>query len=115
MKLLALSAITFYQRLISPYKGFCCAYRVHSGHASCSVLGYRAIRRFGVWHGVRILRQRLARCGAVHHGVSLAPVIRHRQAGFCDLSCDFDVADMACDGCDCGDWWGSRKQRKKKK
>ena len=35
----ALAAIRFYQRWISPYKGFRCAYGAHSGRCSCSTLG----------------------------------------------------------------------------
>jgi len=45
---LALLAITLYQRHLSPYKGFRCAYALHTGRASCSRLGYRAIRRHGL-------------------------------------------------------------------
>ena len=59
MKQLALAAIRLYQRHLSPHKGFCCAYRVHTGRASCSSLGYRAIRRFGLWLGLVILHRRL--------------------------------------------------------
>ena len=51
MKSVALPGIRLAQRWISPRKRFPCAYRVHTGNASCSWLGYRAIRRFGVWQG----------------------------------------------------------------
>jgi uncharacterized protein len=61
----ALAAIRGYQQFISPYKGFCCAYRVHTGKASCSAFGYRAISRFGVWNGVGVLKKRLTLCGDV--------------------------------------------------
>ena len=56
LRCLALCAITFYQRCLSPAKGFSCAYRFHTGCQSCSVLGYRAIRRFGVWRGLYFCR-----------------------------------------------------------
>ena len=59
---MALAAIGVYQRYLSPYKGFCCAYRVHTGQASCSALGARVIRRFGVWPGLQLLKQRMRRC-----------------------------------------------------
>lgn len=89
---LALGAIRIYQRFVSPYKGFSCAYRCHTGCASCSALGFRAIRRFGVRRGVGILRQRFERCAIAHE--RYAPMARSRslQAGYCDLSCD------GCDG-----------------
>ena len=38
MRALALVAIGAYQRYVSPYKGFCCAYRAHTSRASCSAL-----------------------------------------------------------------------------
>lgn len=126
MRLLALLAIRFYQQFISPYKGFCCAYGVYTGHASCSALGYRAVRRFGVWHGVQVLDGRMAKCGVAHRRVLAAPI--QRQAGSCDLpcdascfSCDLDLpspgktckalGDFA-DCADCCDWNRSRKKRR---
>ncbi|MFP5394003.1 MAG: membrane protein insertion efficiency factor YidD, partial [Gammaproteobacteria bacterium] len=59
MKLLALGAIRLYQKFLSPHKGFCCAYAAVSGRASCSVLGYRVIRRHGIWNGLALLDRRL--------------------------------------------------------
>ena len=118
VKQLALAAIRLYQRHLSPHKGFCCAYRVHTGHASCSSLGYRAIRRFGLWQGLAILHRRLGKCGIAHRRHSRRSLAPGRQAGFCDLPCDlscdqpchFDAGSSACDVCsncvpgDCGDW-----------
>jgi putative component of membrane protein insertase Oxa1/YidC/SpoIIIJ protein YidD len=139
MKRLALAAIGFYQRFISPYKGFSCAYRVHTGRASCSALGRRAIERFGVRKGIGVLRLRLTRCGDTHrHHAARNPTLRH-QAGFVDCACDVpdlsgcDVPDLSCDlpdkkacedagkvcdvlsncgsGCDFGNFWSPRKKR----
>lgn len=128
MKHLALILIRFYQQFISPYKGFSCAYRAHTGRSSCSSLGYRSIRLFGVFSGLLVLRERLAKCGVAHRRYSKAPGAFKRQAGFCDLSCDLpcdipaldihhchpgDACDLlsSCSG-DCGDW-GSRKNKNK--
>lgn len=98
MKNIALYAIRFYQRAISPYKGFRCAYAFHSGCASCSALGYRAIRRFGVWRGLGVLNGRLEKCGVAyrrHHAGPLA-----RQAGFLDCGdCEATPCEMST--CDC--------------
>lgn len=100
MKFLVLSAIRVYQLAISPYKGFCCAYAAHTGHASCSALGYRAIRRLGVWHGLSALDRRLQKCGIAHrrhHSHVLG-----RQGGFLDCGgCDVGSCDVG--SCDC-DW-----------
>lgn len=120
MKVLALAAIKFYQRKISPHKGFCCAYAAYTSDASCSALGYRAIRRFGVWDGLIVLDRRLARCGMAHRITSRArpmvlPMPKRRQAGHVDCSgCDASGCDAigcdtplsaldGCAGCSC-DW-----------
>jgi putative component of membrane protein insertase Oxa1/YidC/SpoIIIJ protein YidD len=111
---LALLTIRAYQRHVSPRKGFSCAYRFHTGCASCSNLGFRAIRRFGLWKGVPLLQLRLQRCGVAHRRFGARPTRRDLQGGFCDidLPCgDLHCASSACDAasscgspCDCGDW-----------
>ena len=120
MKAFALLSIKAYQRFISPHKGFCCAYHAHTGNKSCSVLGFRAIRRYGVVSGIAILRQRFRRCAVAHKRYSprrLGPNYR-KQGGFCDAGCDVSGCDMPCDvsalDCngasgllDCGDCGGS--------
>jgi len=106
MRRLALLAIRLYQQHLSPYKGFCCAYGAHTGHASCSTLGLRAVRRFGVWEGVAILDRRLAKYGVAHRRYRHAPLAR--QAGSCDLPCD--LPGDCFDASDCCDWNKKRKQ-----
>lgn len=106
MKRLALTAIRLYQRYISPYKGFCCAYRFHTGKASCSALGFRAIQQHGVLAGLGILHKRLQRCSIAHRRYGLPQTPLHRwqkQSGFCDIDCG-DCPDFgSCDNiaCDC--------------
>ncbi|MBY0234022.1 MAG: membrane protein insertion efficiency factor YidD [Burkholderiaceae bacterium] len=135
MRLLALGLIRAYQRWLSPYKGFSCAYRVHCGRASCSALGYRAIRRHGCWQGLGLLRERLQRCGIAHRRYGCAPAPRLAQIsqrGLCDAGCDLPVDCPSCDipsgrvfsglcdalsWCDCcngcsGCDWPSRRQTK---
>lgn len=101
MKSLALNAIRFYQRFISPHKGFSCAYASVSGHGSCSALGYRAIRRYGVWQGIALLDQRLKKCGVAYRR-HCRPILKGpltRQAGFLDCACDMPSScDLPCDG-----------------
>ena len=122
---LLLAAIHVYRRHVSPRKRFACAYRVHVGGCSCSMLGLRAVSRYGAWQGLGVLRLRLRECHAA------AGELRARrrlgaprsQAGFidCDVPCDGSCVDGcsvgdACDlaGClDCSDigdcGWGSSK------
>ena len=96
LKHLALSLIHAYQRWISPHKGFACAHRVHLGGPSCSKVGARLIRRFGLRKGLPVLRLRLQRCGdmhRLHHPRWTRPLAAQR--GDCDLPCD-----LPCDGGD---------------
>lgn len=115
MRQLLLAAIRFYQRYVSPYKGFSCAYRVQTGRGSCSAFGYRAVRRYGVFTGLGLIRARTHLCGEVHqhftaHSAAQSAALQrlNAQRGACDLSCDLpscdgncgkalDVAECACD------------------
>jgi len=122
---LALAAIRFYQRYISPRKGFSCALRVATGGASCSAYGYAVIARFGLLRGLGLLQRRLELCGHVH-GRTRASAPPHPrlkyQRGFCDAPCDLpchghgscisaDTAlDMAGCVCDAGDCWSPRRR-----
>lgn len=113
MQLLVLWSIKFYQRFISPHKGFCCAYRTHTGRASCSSLGYRVVRRYGVINGLAVLRKRLYLCGVAHRRYS--PPYRRpmpAQRGDCDIGCIGDCGStldyascLDCGSCD----WPNRK------
>jgi putative component of membrane protein insertase Oxa1/YidC/SpoIIIJ protein YidD len=133
MRELALWAISAYQRYVSPYKGFRCAYGYHTGCASCSHLGYRAVRMHGIRRGLQLLRERLARCAEAHARYGrrdTKPAVRgpmSRQRGYCDIiaclpvdagcvvpceaaSCpamgDVSSACVTCPTpCDCATWW----------
>lgn len=98
MRLACLGAIRGYQRFVSPYKGFGCAYREHTGRASCSALGYRAVRRHGVRVGLALARRRMHLCGVVHRRRQEPGGALHRatQRGLCDLGCDAPC-DLGCD------------------
>jgi putative component of membrane protein insertase Oxa1/YidC/SpoIIIJ protein YidD len=125
LRYLALVAIVGYQRFISPYKGFCCAYRFHTGARSCSTLGYRAIRAHGVVRGLAILRQRLERCSITHASHAARASGAAQQRGVCDvvacvpldlgaLDCGAaacDVAACAPTPCDCWGPWHSTRNR----
>ena len=101
-----------------------CAYRVHTGHCSCSQLGYRAIRRFGVGKGWLVLCQRTALCGVAHRRHAPAPprpLARERGDCAFDLPYDLDFTPSAgkldvwdaCNCCDAGSCdWPSRKNKR---
>jgi putative component of membrane protein insertase Oxa1/YidC/SpoIIIJ protein YidD len=89
LKTLALALIGFYQRQLSARKGFGCAYRLVRGRASCSHLGARAIRRYGLWRGLAVLDARLGRCGQASAIARLRQPRLRPQHGVCDCSgCD---------------------------
>lgn len=120
LRRLTLATIVFYQRFISPHKGFRCAYRFHTGRASCSTLGLRAVRRHGAWRGIGILRVRLAQCGLKHRKYSPRRPHFRSQAGFCDADCggcdgfDLDTRGPACQIVQCCDLPGDCGNSKKK-
>lgn len=105
-----LRLIRLYQRHVSPRKGYACAHRVVYGGRGCSEVGYRLIRRYGVWQGWRVLQRRFSHCRYAND------VRRKRQMGFatlqrgdCDCSpdCDVGLGDVwdwgsGCIDCDCG-------------
>jgi putative component of membrane protein insertase Oxa1/YidC/SpoIIIJ protein YidD len=122
MKVLALAAIWFYQRYLSPLKGFACAFGVHTGRDSCSAYSKRVIARHGLLTGLALLKRRLSACAEVHqrHSPQHHVSARYRaQAGHCDLPCDLphthcEVGDacqvLECASCNtsdtsCRDWW----------
>ena len=108
LRYLALCAIRFYQRHLSPKKGFGCAYRIVYGGCGCSGVGYRLIRRYGVFSGCRLLRLRLARCrfAYVHYCAAAkpsAPALKrvngmaYYQRGDCVDACPCDTrSSRAC-------------------
>jgi putative component of membrane protein insertase Oxa1/YidC/SpoIIIJ protein YidD len=70
---LAISAITGYQRYLSPHKGFRCAHRVLHQGESCSQYVKRAVREEGLVTALRCSRVRFAECHEANR------VIRERR------------------------------------
>jgi putative component of membrane protein insertase Oxa1/YidC/SpoIIIJ protein YidD len=101
---LALLLIRGYQRWLSPYKGYSCAYRLHvGGHEGCSGYGLKVIRRYGIVTGYTLLQRRLWRCGQVaemqREQRLPTPRVMRAQAGDCDLG-GCDLGGSSFDGCD---------------
>ncbi len=103
----ALRAIRFYQRHLSPRKGYSCAHRGATGGDSCSAYGYRVLQRCGLRTGLRLLRRRLDACGRQQRfgGGPLS-----YQHGDCDPGIDADCCgDVLSSTCDLG--WKSKKKK----
>lgn len=112
---MALKAINFYQKFISPYKGFNCAHRVATGETGCSGYGKKVIKRFGFFTGFKLLNRRFYDCS--WHAKNLRKIkeeqeqykiyrpvsgYKLQQGGFVD--CDCGGCDMPnCDFPDVGD------------
>ena len=56
--------ITFYQRYLSPYKGFRCAHCVLHGGASCSAHAKTLLLRRGIVRACQGMRARFAACAS---------------------------------------------------
>ncbi|MCA9175729.1 MAG: membrane protein insertion efficiency factor YidD [Planctomycetales bacterium] len=63
MKSLAIRMIEFYQRFLSPYKGYRCAHAAFYGSLSCSEAVKQIVQREGLWGGRRQIRDRFRACG----------------------------------------------------
>ena len=58
-----IALIRFYQRHISPYKGYRCPYI-----PSCSQYGLEAIEKYGALKGGYLALRRILRCHPLHKG-----------------------------------------------
>jgi len=63
MRLLLVKLIHFYQKYISPYKGFKCPY-----YPSCSEYGKIAVSKYGVIKGGALATMRILRCNPLSKG-----------------------------------------------
>jgi len=71
--------ITFYQRYLSPYKGFRCAHCVLHGGASCSAHAKSLLLRRGLVRAFRGMRARFAACGAAAAALNAQANQRRRR------------------------------------
>lgn len=121
---LMVKAVRFYQRFLSPYKGFRCAHAKYTGDISCSNYGLKVLKECSPQDAISLIRHRLKACShishmyqpaCVHHVYEHKPfsrLVQHKgnfssrknQAGFVD-GCDVPVSDCdipSCDLPDCG-------------
>lgn len=112
LNFLAIKLIVFYQKFISPYKGFSCAHKIATQEISCSSYGKRVIQRCGILIGYKLLNRRFYDC--TWHAKNLQKITTENQqneykiyrqvkgyqlsqGGFidCDIpSCDMPDCDM---------------------
>lgn len=109
----AISAIGFYQRYISPYKGFRCAHRVLHSESSCSAYAKVMVQRQGLREAIPAIRQRFRDCGEAARVLRLQSGSRaagpregrERQSSWlgCVPDCSGACLPDLSGGCDCGD------------
>ena len=122
----AIFLIGLYQRFLSPYKGFRCAYAAWHGGPSCSAAIKDLIREHGVFAALPGVRQRFSDCRAAYVRLNAEPHKKRKPKedgrpkpqrekescldmaaegvceGVCDSGCD-GVFNHACDApCDIG-------------
>ncbi|MBN2768713.1 MAG: membrane protein insertion efficiency factor YidD [Campylobacterales bacterium] len=66
---LAIQLINFYQRYISPHKGYRCAYRVYTGDVSCSEYAKISIQKNGVFRAYPLIKEQFAKCKCAHEAL----------------------------------------------
>jgi len=98
LRLATVSAIGVYQRYVSPHKGYCCAYRAHTGRSSCSEFGRRVIGKMGIAAGIRLLFDRFAACAAAAEEIKKSDEKREENNEACPLS-GKEKASTCANGC----------------
>jgi putative component of membrane protein insertase Oxa1/YidC/SpoIIIJ protein YidD len=111
------SAIGAYQRYLSPYKGFCCAYRAHTGKRSCSSYGRAIVQKLGLFAFLTSLPRQFERCKLAYQKLMASKVLmlanaapsnpkkkKNNDYGDCSPCDVVDAAsNLPCDAapCDC--------------
>jgi putative component of membrane protein insertase Oxa1/YidC/SpoIIIJ protein YidD len=114
VKFLAILLIVFYQKFISPYKGFRCAYAVLYGGDSCSEAVRKIVQSQGPVGGRQDIRVRFQACKEANE-ILIGKGQRRRRQNDCEKcpDCDCDCTDACrskqsdfCEGigCDLPDW-----------
>lgn len=95
-----LLSIKLYQRYISPFKGFRCAYGVMYGGNSCSKEIYKILETQGLIRGIPLARSQLGKCSVAYKILSSEkaeedskkdkkkkPEKKDDNVSWCDLPC----------------------------
>lgn len=113
--------ITLYQKYISPYKGFRCAYGCYHKTLSCSAIIKNIIAEHGLLAGWPLIKQQFANCHLAYQALETEREKRERQKrqrrrqgqqrecfskknqDRCDCVSNFGdcIPDLPCDGFDC--------------
>ncbi|RPI39746.1 MAG: membrane protein insertion efficiency factor YidD [Betaproteobacteria bacterium] len=100
------TAILAYQRYVSPFKRFRCAYAVLHRGRSCSAYGLRLSGRVGLLNFLRLMSRRVRKCRSAYLTLSESahaqveertkPEGERNDAGYCPRACALEAAGCAC-------------------
>jgi len=91
MRKIAILMINFYQRFLSPVKGFRCAYGALHGKGTCSQIVKDIVRHEGVFKGWPKIKQQFNNCKSAYLQLQDNP----------DLDKGKKKKKRKCDNCDC--------------
>jgi len=110
MKTIVTAFIGFYQRFISPYKGFHCAHHVlHRGDTCSNAIKYLVLEH-GLFKSRPYIKNRFHECRVAYNHLQASSQPSHSADISCDLPCDIGFGDCGgsssgggafdCLGCD---------------
>jgi uncharacterized protein len=71
MQAFTIGLISFYQRRISPYKGYRCAHGAYHDGPSCSEFAKQTVAEKGLYAAILLMRERFALCHRAHAALQL--------------------------------------------
>jgi len=95
MKQICLLLIEFYQRIISPRKGFKCAHHALHRGPTCSNAVKSLIEEHGLIGAWPQIKARFKACRVAYQAILDTPTSRPRSDISCDLPCDVSFADCS--------------------
>jgi len=98
MKYFCIALISFYQRFLSPYKGFNCAHQVLHQTGSCSNAIKALIDEKGLYKALPEIKERFRECTSAYHRLTDRNFSHHRADLPCDLPCDIGIGDCGGSG-----------------
>jgi len=91
-----INAILFYQRFLSPYKGYSCAHGVYHGRSSCSHWAIRIIKKHGIFMFVPLMKKRIKACQMAYEEIKKEKEILKKSEGIEACPCANKDSSYCC-------------------
>ncbi|MBI4121297.1 MAG: membrane protein insertion efficiency factor YidD [Parcubacteria group bacterium] len=95
--ILIIAVIRFYQKWISPYKGFRCAHNMLHAQGGCSSFGLKVFGTHPFREALRLLRGRFAECKEANQILRSSEREKKRRGSWASEGAD-GIFDSCCDG-----------------